>query len=321
LRILYGFDETSAYLSPAPLYHAAPLMFTTGTIALGGTVVVLEKFDPENALRAIETHRVTHSQWVPTMFIRMLRLPEAVRKKYDVSSMKVAIHAAAPCPVPVKGDMMRWWGSVLHEYYGATEGIGMTYIGPEDWLRHPGSVGKPVFGALHIVGENGDELPPGEPGTVYFESPLKFEYHGDAEKTCAAHNEKGWSTVGDIGYVDPEGYLYLTDRKAYMIISGGVNIYPQEVENALVIHPKVADAAVFGVPNDEFGEEVKAVVQPVQWSEAGQSLAAELMEWCRGRLAHYKCPRSVEFKEELPRLPNGKLYKRILRDPYWGDSS
>ena len=316
---LFGFDADTVYLSPAPLYHSAPIGYSTGTHAFGGTVVVMERFEAEAALRAIETYRVTHSQWVPTMFIRMLRLPEATRKKYDVSSMKVAIHAAAPCPVAVKEQMMEWWGPVIHEYYGATEANGLTYAGPHDWLAHKGTVGKAVFGTVHIVDDDGNECPTGEPGTVYFESPVRFEYHNDADKTSGAYNDRGWSTVGDVGYLDADGFLYLTDRKAFMIISGGVNIYPQEIEDALITHPKVADVAVFGVPNEEFGEEVKAVVQPIDWGEAGEPLAQELLDFCRARIAHYKCPRSIDFERELPRLPTGKLYKRLLRDRYWGN--
>ncbi|MGH7818658.1 MAG: acyl-CoA synthetase [Candidatus Binatia bacterium] len=317
LKHLFGFDESAIYLSPAPLYHAAPIGYSMATQSFGGTVVVLERFDPEAALRAIERSRGTHSQWVPTMFIRMLRLPEAVRKTYDVSSMKVAIHAAAPCPVPVKEQMMEWWGPIIHEYYGASEANGMTYASPEDWLQHKGTVGKAVFGTVHIVDDEGRECSIGEAGTVYFESPVRFEYHNDAEKTSGAYNDKGWSTVGDVGYLDADGFLHLTDRKAYMIISGGVNIYPQEIEDVLILHPKVADVAVFGVPNEDFGEEVKAVVQPAEWSEAGPALAGELIGFCRDRLAHFKCPRSVDFEKELPRLPTGKLYKRLLRDRYW----
>jgi acyl-CoA synthetase (AMP-forming)/AMP-acid ligase II len=312
LAHLFGLDASSVYLSPAPLYHAAPLGFTTATQALGGTVVVLERFDAEAALAAIARYRVTHSQWVPTMFQRLLRLPEETKRKYDLSSHRVAIHAAAPCPVHLKERMMEWWGPILHEYYGATEGHGLTCVGPEEWLRHKGTVGKPVVGTLHIVDEQGRECPPGAVGTVYFESPVRFEYHGDPAKTKAAYHERGWSTVGDVGYVDEEGYLYLTDRKDFVIISGGVNIYPQEVENVLAEHPKVADAAVFGVPNEEYGQEVKAVVQLVEGSEAGPEVAAEIVAFCRERLAHYKCPRSIEFAQQLPRTPTGKLAKHEL---------
>jgi acyl-CoA synthetase (AMP-forming)/AMP-acid ligase II len=285
---------------------------------LGGTSIIMERFDPEHALQLIEKHRVTHSQWVPTMFVRMLKLPEEVRRKYDLSSLKVAIHAAAPCPVPVKEQMMDWWGKVIHEYYGATEGNGLTAIGPEEWLTHKGSVGRPVLGRVRIVDEDGDEVPPGEQGTVYFSDGPRFEYHNDPEKTRQAYNGKGWSTMGDVGRVDEEGYLYLTDRKAFMIISGGVNIYPQETENVLITHPKVQDVAVIGVPNEDFGEEVKAVVQPIDMREAGPDLERELIEFCKARLSHVKCPRSIDFEPELPRHATGKLYKRLLKDRYWG---
>ncbi|MGE0668889.1 MAG: acyl-CoA synthetase [Sphingomonadales bacterium] len=318
-RMLYGFDENTIYLSPAPLYHAAPLRFNMWVQRVGGTCVIMEHFDAEDYLRLVEKHRATHSQLVPTMFVRMLKLPEEVRLKYDVSSLRVAIHAAAPCPVEVKRAMIDWWGPILMEYYAGTEGNGSTFINSEDWLKHPGSVGRSLVAALHIVGDDGQELPPGEPGTIYFSGGPDFSYHNDPEKTAQTRNEQGWSTLGDVGYVDEEGFLYLTDRKAFMIISGGVNIYPQEVENLLIGHPKVADVAVFGVPNDEFGEEVKAVVQPMDWADAGPALEAELIAFARERLAHLKCPRSVDFEQELPRHPTGKLYKRLLRDRYWGN--
>lgn len=314
---LYHFDEHTIYLSPAPLYHAAPLGFTMNVQRYGGTVVVMERFDPVEALRLIERYRITHSQWVPTMFIRMLRLPPEERTKYDLSSLQFAIHAAAPCPVPVKEQMMEWWGPILYEYYGGTEGNGGTAITPGEWLQHKGSVGRAFLGELHIVGEDGEELPPGKTGLIYFANGPQFEYHNDPMKTRASRNERGWTTIGDIGYVDKEGYLYLTDRRAHMIISGGVNIYPQEAENVLATHPKVMDVAVFGVPNDEFGEEVKAVVQPVNMTEAGPALAQELIDYCKQHLATYKCPRTIDFEAELPRSPTGKLYKRLLRDRYW----
>ncbi|MEZ5169227.1 MAG: AMP-binding protein [Acidimicrobiia bacterium] len=322
-RNLYGFDEDSVYLHPAPLYHSAPLQFTMLALRLGATVVITRRFDPEGALRAIDRHEVTHSQWVPTMFVRMLKLPEEVRNGYDVSSMKVAIHAAAPCPVSMKRAMIEWWGPVIHEYYAATEGIGATFIDSEEWLEHPGSVGKPVLGPIHIVDDDGNEVPAGEVGVVWFEgggSPVTFEYHKDEEKTKESHNEDGWATTFDMGYVDEEGYLYLTDRKTFMIISGGVNIYPQEAENLLVEHPKVMDAAVFGVPNEEMGEEVKAVVQPIDMADAGDDFEQELIAYLRSNLAHYKCPASVDFEAELPRHDTGKLYKRLLRDRYWGEA-
>jgi len=316
---LYGFSDEAVYLSPAPLYHAAPLRFCLGVQRLGGTVIVMEHFDPEQALGLIERHRVSHSQWVPTMFVRMLKLPEAVRAGYDVSSLKVAIHAAAPCPAAVKQEMIDWWGPVLFEYYAGTEGNGITVINSAEWLAHKGSVGKAIVGELHIVDEDGNELPSGESGMVFFAGGPEFAYHNDPEKTAASANDQGWTTLGDVGYLDEEGYLYLTDRKAFMIISGGVNIYPQEVENLLVTHPQVMDVAVIGIPNDEFGEEVRAVVQAVDPALHGPDLAGDLIAFCREHLSHIKCPRQVDFDPELPRHANGKLYKRLIRDRYWGD--
>ncbi|MGE0154988.1 MAG: AMP-binding protein [Reyranellaceae bacterium] len=316
---LYGIDTETFYLSPAPLYHAAPLRFNMTIMRLGGTSLIMEHFDAEEYLRLVQQHRITHSQLVPTMFVRMLKLPEEVRRKYDVSSLQCAIHAAAPCPVKVKEQMIEWWGPILTEYYAGTEGNGFCAVTSTDWLAHKGTVGKALIGELKIVGEDGAELPTGEPGVIYFANGRPFSYHNDAEKTKQAFNEQGWSTLGDIGYVDAEGYLYLTDRKAYMIISGGVNIYPQEVEDLLVTHPKVADVAVFGVPSEQFGEEVKAVVQPANAREAGPALAQELIAFCRQHLSPIKCPKSVDFEAELPRHPTGKLYKRLLRDRYWGD--
>jgi acyl-CoA synthetase (AMP-forming)/AMP-acid ligase II len=317
MKQLYGAGPDTVYLSPAPLYHAAPLRFNLSVQRLGGTCVVMEHFDAIEALQLIERFRVTVSQWVPTMFVRMLKLPEQDRFSFDLSSHRVAVHAAAPCPVEVKQKMIEWWGPILHEYYGGTEGNGLTALDSREWLMHRGSVGKPVLGEVHIVGEDGLELPVGDTGMVYFARGPKFEYHNDPEKTSSSHNAKGWSTLGDIGYVDRDGFLYLTDRKAHMIISGGVNIYPQEAENVLITHPKVADVAVIGVPNEEFGEEVKAIVQPIDQADAGPELARELMEYCRQRLADLKCPRSIDFEAELPRHPTGKLYKRLLKDRYW----
>ncbi len=320
VRLVFGADETAVYLSPAPLYHAAPLGFSSQFQRIGGTVVVMEHFDAEEALALIERHGATHSQWVPTMFVRMLKLPPEARERHDVSSMKVAIHAAAPCPIPVKEQMIEWWGPVIHEYYAGTEGNGFVYCNSEEWLAHKGTVGRPLTAPVHIVDEEGNEVPLGEEGTIYFGLTSVgriFEYHNDTDKTAGSYREDGSSTLGDVGKVDEEGYLYLTDRKANMIISGGVNIYPQETENVLVVHPKVADAAVIGVPNDDFGEEVKAVVQPVDPAEAGPELERELIAHCREHLADVKCPRSVDFRDELPRHPTGKLYKRLLKDEYW----
>ncbi|WP_169566045.1 AMP-binding protein [Sneathiella limimaris] len=316
---LYGFSSDVIYLSPAPLYHAAPLRYNMRVHRFGGTCVVMERFDPETYLQLVEKYKITHTQLVPTMFIRMLKLPDEVRLKYDVSSLKTAIHAAAPCPEKIKRQMFDWWGPIIHEYYGGTEGNGYVTTGPEEWLAHPGTVGKAVMGILHIVGEDGEELPPGETGVIYFSDGKDFVYHNDPGKTSESYNTKGWSTLGDVGYMDEEGYLYLTDRKSFMIISGGVNIYPQEVEDHLINHEAVYDVAVFGIPNEDFGEEVKAVVQPLNMSLATEDLREELMAYCRDHLSHIKCPRTIDFMEELPRHPTGKLYKRLLRDPYWKD--
>jgi long-chain acyl-CoA synthetase len=315
--MLFGFGDGMVYLSPAPLYHSAPLRFNMVVQRVGGTSVIMEHFDPEEFLALIERHRVTHTQVVPTMFVRILKLPEEVRSRYDLSSLKMVVHAAAPCPVAVKQQIIEWWGPIVHEYYAGTEGNGFCYVGPEDWMSHKGTVGRPLLGTLHIVGDDGEELPNGESGAIYFEGGGQFEYHNDAEKTASSMNAAGWSTLGDVGYLDDDGFLYLTDRKAFMIISGGVNIYPQEAENVLVTHPKVVDVAVFGIPHPDFGEEVKAVVQPVDPAEAGPELERELIDFCRSQLADVKCPRSIDFRNELPRHPTGKLYKRLLKDEYW----
>jgi acyl-CoA synthetase (AMP-forming)/AMP-acid ligase II len=319
-RDVFGVDDSSVYLSPAPFYHAAPLRFCMAAHRNGGTVVVMDRFDPERALEMIEQYRVTAAQFVPTMFVRMLKLREEVRGRYDVSSLTHATHAAAPCPVEVKRQMMDWWGPIIHEYYAGTEGVGLCYIGPQDWLERPGSVGRAIGAAIHIVDDDGNELPLGAEGIVYFDSASDFEYHNDPAKTAESRHPAGWKTLGDIGRIDEDGFLYLTDRKAFTINSGGVNIYPQEAENALVLHPAVADVAVFGVPNEEFGEEVKAVVQPTQpiTSEIdARALEADLIDFCRAQLADIKCPRSIDFRRELPRQPTGKLHKKQLRDEYW----
>lgn len=316
-RKLYQMDESTIYLSPAPLYHAAPLRFNMTVMKLGGTSVIMEQFDAEAFLRLVPKYRITHTQLVPTMFVRFLKLPDEARLKYDMSSLRCAIHAAAPCPIPVKEKMIEWWGPIIWEYYGGTEGNGLTMCNSTEWLAHKGTVGRAVVGQLRICDDAGNELPPGEPGTVYFAGGRAFEYHNDPKKTAESRNARGWTTLGDVGYVDPDGFLHLTDRKAFMIISGGVNIYPQEAENLLINHPKVMDCAVFGVPNEEFGEEVKAVVQPRDMSDAGPQLAEELLAYCRQNLSTLKCPRSIDFEPELPRHPTGKLYKRLLRDRYW----
>ncbi len=320
LQVLFGATNDSIYLSPAPFYHAAPLRFSMAAQALGATVVAMEHFDAEFYLSLIERYRATVTQVVPTMFVRLLKLDSGVRAKYDVSSMRCIIHAAAPCPIPIKKQMIDWFGPVLHEYYAGTEGNGFIYCNSEMWLAHEGTVGTPINCVVHICDDHGEEVPRGDSGTVYFEGGATFEYHNDAEKTASSRHPRGWSTLGDIGYLDDDNFLYLTDRKAFLIISGGVNIYPQEIENVLVMHPKVIDVAVFGVPNDDFGEEVKAVVQPAAMpasDDEAARLAKELMSFCRSQLADLKCPRSIDFRAELPRHPTGKLYKRLLKDEYW----
>lgn len=316
-RSLYGWNDEIVYLCPAPLYHAAPMNWSMAVNTVGGTVIVMERFDAEKALAYIESYGVTTAQWVPTHFIRMLKLPDEVRTRYDLSTLTNAFHAAAPCPVHVKRQMIEWWGPVIHEYYGGTEGNGFCAIGPDEWEGHPGSVGRAVIGKIRICEDDGEPLPVGEEGLIFFEDGRDFEYHGDPEKTADAYNRHGWTTIGDVGRVDEDGYLYLTDRKSFMIISGGVNIYPQEIENVLVEHPKVADVAVIGAPHEDFGEQVVAVVQPGEWEDATPELAAELIKWVRDRLSHVKTPKRVDFLRELPRHPTGKLHKREIRDPYW----
>lgn len=317
-RDYYDFDESTVFLCPGPVYHAAPLNFCMGTIRMGATAVILQKFDAEDMLKVIETLKITHGMLVPTHFARLLRLPSTAREKYNTSSIQYAIHSAAPCPVDTKLAMIDWWGPVLHELYGGSEANGYCMIDSHDWLTHQGSVGKPVLGPIHILDlETGEELPAGEDGLIYFEGGRPFEYFGDPAKTAEAFHAEGWSTLGDIGHLDKDGYLYLTDRKSQMIISGGVNIYPQEVENCLSSHPEIYDVAVIGVPNVDFGEEVKAVVQLMTPSDGCDEKAGQLIAYTRSELAHFKCPRSVDFVEELPRLPNGKLFKRDIRKAYW----
>lgn len=316
----YGFDEETVYLSPAPLYHAAPFGFTYRVLVLGGTVVMMPRFDGTEALRLIEKYKVTHSQWVPTMLIRMLKLEEELRHKFDLSTHKVAIHAAAPCPVEVKRQMIDWWGPILQEYYAASERNGSTRINSEEWLKKPGSVGKAVLGTIHVCDDDGKELGAGEDGVVYFErETVVFTYHNDPERTREAQHphHPNWSTMGDVGHLDEDGYLYLTDRKTFMIISGGVNIYPQMIEDALCLHPMVADVAVIGVPNPDFGEEVKAIVQTADGVDHDDDVRNQLLDFARERLASYMIPRSIDFRDELPRLPTGKLYKKQLRAEFW----
>jgi acyl-CoA synthetase (AMP-forming)/AMP-acid ligase II len=317
---LEPFDPLVVF-NAAPLYHAAPLVSTMLTHRIGGLSVVLKAFDPIQVLKAIQTWKVNHAQFVPTMFVRMLALPEKVRKSYDLSSLKYAIHAAAPCPIEIKRRMIEWWGPIVNEYYAGSEANGQCFITPEEWLNKPGSVGRATVGVLHICDEAGEELPPGREGLIYFESPREFRYLNDPEKTARSRHPRhaDWSALGDIGYLDEDGYLFLTDRKDFMIISGGVNIYPQAVENALIVHPRIADAAVIGVPNAEFGEEVKAVVMTKDPSDATAAFADELIAYCREAVSHVAAPRSVDFVTELPRLPTGKLAKHEVRKRYWGD--
>jgi long-chain acyl-CoA synthetase len=318
LSQLWQCEEGMTYLSPAPLYHSAPLANVSLVIRHGGTVVIMEHFDPEHYLALLPKHQISHTQLVPTMFSRMLKLPPELRAQADVSSLKIAVHAAAPCPAQVKEAMIDWWGPIIHEYYGATEGMGFSACNTAEWLAHRGSVGKVLMGEIHILDEQMQPVPRGQNGEIWFKTASPFVYFNDAERTALTRSADGaMTTVGDMGYLDDDGFLYLTDRSTFMIISGGVNIYPQECENLLITHPKVADAAVFGVPNEDLGEEVKAVVQPVAGLAHTPELAAELIAFCREQLAHLKCPRTIDFSDQLPRLPTGKLYKRVLRDAYW----
>jgi acyl-CoA synthetase (AMP-forming)/AMP-acid ligase II len=318
VKYMFGFREGMTYLSPAPLYHSAPQASVAAALRLGSTVIVMEHFDPEQWLALVERYRVTHCQMVPVMFNRLLRLPAEVRARYDTSSLECIVHAAAPCPVHVKQAMIDWLGPVITEYYGATEANGFTFCTTAEWLAHPGTVGRPILGELLIVDGEGRECPTGVDGTIWFRGATAFQYFQDPAKTAESRSGDGMtSTVGDVGHVDADGYLYLTDRKSYMIISGGVNIYPQETENILSAHPAVVDVAVIGVPNEDLGEEVKAVVQLADPAAAGPDLAQDLIAYCRDRLAHFKCPRTVDFVPELPRSETGKLYKRLLRDAYW----
>jgi fatty-acyl-CoA synthase len=321
---LFGFNPSTVYLSPAPMYHGAPVGTTACVHQEGGTVVMMDRFDAELSLKLIERYRVTHSQWVPTMFVRMLKLDAPVRAKYDLSSHHYALHAAAPCPVEVKRQMIEWWGPIIEEYYSSSENVGLTMISSREWLEHPGSVGKSCGRPFHICDEAGAELPAGEAGLLYGDVGVgAFSYYKDAAKTGEAVHatNPAWMTVGDVGFLDADGYLYLTDRKAFMIISGGVNIYPQQIEDALALHPKIADVAVIGVPNADLGEEVKAVVEPAQGVEPSDALAREIMDFVTARLGRQLTPRSVDFTDALPRLPTGKLYKKALREKYWGAGS
>ena len=322
LTNLWQYREDMIYLSPAPLYHSAPQAAVNLAIRKGGTVIIMERFDPVEYLSLVEQYSATHTQLVPTMFSRMLKLPVEERERFDQSSLEIAIHAAAPCPVQVKKDMIEWWGPIIHEYYGATEGLGFSACNSEEWLAHPGSVGKIIMGDLHVLDDDMNPLPMGDPGTLWFGGGTNSHYHNDPEKTAESKSPDGTlTTVGDVGYVDEDGFLYLTDRKMFMIISGGVNIYPQETEDLLITHPKVADAAVIGVPNVDLGEEVKAVIQVMPGNIADDALTAELIAFCGEHLSRQKIPRSIDYQAELPRLPTGKLYKKGLRDRYWADSA
>ncbi len=312
-----GMGSDTVLIAPGPLYHAAPLRFSMMAIMYGGSAILCEKFDPEEVLQLIETFGVTHGQFVPTHFVRMLKLPDDVRTRYRHESVRVAFHAAAPCPRAVKTAMIEWWGPVLTEFYSGSEATGVTLCTTEDWLKHPGTVGRSLIGPIVIADENGRDLPPGQIGAVYFDSGAQFEYRNDPQKTASAYLRPGCSTLGDIGYVDEDGFLFLVDRKSYTIISGGVNIYPQEIEDLLLSHPDVEDAAVFGVPNDDMGEEVKAVIQLRPGVPAGEEAAQRIMHWCTGRLSKIKLPRSIDFRSNLPRSDSGKLMKRLLRDEYW----
>jgi long-chain acyl-CoA synthetase len=322
LTHIMDFKDGDVYLSPAPLYHSAPLVWSMTVHRLGGTVVVMEKYDPEECLRLIERHAVTHAQFVPTMFVRLLKLDDATRTAYNITTLRSVVHAAAPCAPEVKRRMIEWWGPVIHEYYSGTEGGGLTWATSADALARPGTVGRSIYGEVHVCDDDGNELGPDQDGVIWFSGPAAaFEYNNDPEKTRQTFNDRGWSTLWDVGHLDADGFLFLTDRKLFMIVSGGVNIYPQEIEDVLVLHPAVADVAVFGVPEPEMGEEVKAVVQPAPGATPGPELAAEIIAFCRDHLSHYKCPRSVDFSDALPRGENGKLYKKPLRDAYWASSA
>ena len=316
---LFGFDAESVFYSPAPLYHAAPLGWSMGAQALGGTTIVPARFDAEATLAHIARYRVTHAQFVPTHFVRMLQLPPQTRAKYDVSSLKMVVHAAAPCPIDVKEQMLEWFGPIIHEYYGLSEGGGFTIVRPEEWIARKGTVGRSVTGTIHVVDDDGAELSPGQVGHLMFENPERFDYHKEPDKTADFFDARGWSRPGDMGWIDADGYVFLADRSSNMIISGGVNIYPQEAEAVLTLHPAIQDVAVIGVPDNDFGEAVKAVVQLKPDIAPDEVLAREIIDYCCARLSPFKCPKTVDFTNDIPRLPTGKLLKRELRKRYWGD--
>jgi long-chain acyl-CoA synthetase len=319
IREIFQMSSSMVYLSCAPLYHATG-RFLNRAIEAGGACIIMPKFDAMGALKAIERHKVTHTQWVPTMFQRLLALPPDIRGRFDISSLKLALHSAAPCPVSIKRQMIDWWGPIVDEYYGGTENVGVTFINAADWLDHPGSVGRAVVGAIHILSDDGEEreLPPGEIGQIYFSGGVGFVYHNDAAKTRGAFSRQGWGTYGDLGSVDPDGYLYISDRRTDLIISGGVNIYPKEIENVLETHPKVLEAAVVAKTDAEFGQSVLAVVRLIPGVGGDPALKAELTAHVRSQLSSVKAPKFVEFVEEFPRSENGKLLKRILRETYGG---
>ena len=321
-RDLFKTEPGTPFLATAPLYHSGTILPSMIEQRLGATIVTFEKFDAETALAIIEKYRISRGQFVPTMFTRMLKLPDATRAKYDVSSLRVVVHSAGPCPPEVKRGIIDWWGPILLDMYGGTENIGLTLIDSHEWLKKPGSVGRAVMGKIHICSEEGNELPAGEQGVIYFEAGGDFAYLNDLEKTQESLHPKhsDWKTYGDIGWIDEDGYLFLSDRRAFMIVCGGVNIYPQEAENLLWMHPAVADAAVFGIPDPDLGEQVKAVVQPADWSKAGPELGAELIAYCRASLASLKCPKSIDFAKTLPRDAMGKMMKKQLRASYWSGS-
>lgn len=318
LADMFGFGPATVYLSTGPLYHAAPLGWSMGTQGLGGTTVAMERFDAEECLRLVEAHRVTHVQFVPTMLRRLMLLPEEVRARYDVSSLRFVVHAAAPCPVELKTRVIAWLGPIVWEYYAGSEGNGFLLVDSATWLEHRGTVGRAVRGAVHVCDDDGTELPTGETGTVWFEGTDRFTYHNDPAKTASAYDARGWSTLGDVGRLDDEGFLYLADRRVDLILSGGVNVYPQEVENVLAEHPAVGDVAVIGVPDEDMGQSVLAVVEPAAGVVPDDTLGGEIVDWSRDRLAHFKCPRRVAFVTALPRLPTGKLLRRSVRDQFAG---
>ena len=316
MKNVFGFSSATVYLCPGPLYHGAPIGWSLGTIRNGGTAIVMERFEAARALSLIERYRVTHGNFVPTMFVRMLKLPEAERAAFDLSSLELVVTAAAPISVQVKEQMIDWLGPIMTEFYAGSEGNGFCVIDSPTWLGHKGSVGKPILGQVHICSDDGDELPAGQIGTVWFSGTRRFSYHNDPAKTAGVYNDKGWSTLGDMGYLDAEGYLYLADRRTDLILSGGVNIYPREIEDALALHPAVADIVVSASPTRRWASGCTRSCSPPFPAPGTPELAAELIDFCRSRIARYKAPRTVSFEDELPRLPSGKMLRRLLMDRY-----